>query len=107
MPKISSITLNHHGEYEISDGIRILGALLPSGYGKFTVRMGMSGGFYSKPLEFDDALDFLIERLIISYTNKMKSIKRGANLIYKKKYAHNIALEKYAKLNTPDIPWNY
>lgn len=82
-----------NGDKIIYDGKRVIGSLISLGDDKFKIRIGEFGGFYNVSLSFNDALDKLITADIKNYTSRLRSIKTGANLIYKKslkkKYEHN------------------
>ena len=86
MSKMKALELQPDGSFDVTDGLRVIGGLLPTKSGMFKVRMGAYGGFYSTPHTFDEALDFLIGALISTHEVKLRRIKTGANLIYKKKY---------------------
>lgn len=87
MKQLPALLRNDDGSLHITDGKNILGSLIPVAgkEGYYTIRTGTFGGFFNREMEFNDALQFLKQRLIITHTVRLNSIFRGANLIHKRK----------------------
>lgn len=83
MAKKSSLTKLPDGTLQVNDGSNIIGKLIPDG-DKYQVQMGEYGGFFSVRMNFNNALDLLIRNHLRVYTNRINSVKAGANLIFKR-----------------------